>query len=209
MIEESWLIQYVLKAKAGGAKTAIDVGANVGEFAWLLAEHFDHVFAVEPDPRAFAILERSVPSNVVCLRAAVAAGSGEIDFHLRPQTVQSSLLLTHPIGGADQSDAPVIETIRTPCFSMDDVLAQARSRWGDVGRLFCKVDVEGAEGQVMAGAFDAAYRDASWLIEIHDREREVEAALALLGFDEVDVIPHPYPSAHPKHMWFYADRGGE
>jgi len=209
VIEESWLVEYVLRAKAAGAKTAIDVGANVGEFSRLLAEHFDHVVAVEPDPRAFAILEKSVPSNVACLRAAVAAGSGDIDFHLRPHTVQSSLLLTHPIGAADQTEAPVIETIRTPCLSLDDVLAQARSRWGDVGRLFVKVDVEGAEGQVLAGAFDAAYRVAAWLIEIHDREREVEAALALLGFDEIDVIPHPYPSAHPKHMWFYADRGDE
>jgi FkbM family methyltransferase len=209
MIEESWLVDYVLKAKAGGAKTAIDVGANVGEFSRLLAEHFDHVVAVEPDPRAFAILEKSVPSNVVCLRGAVAAGGGDIDFHLRPHTVQSSLLLTHPIGAGDQADAPVIETIRTPCLSLDEVLALARFQWGDVGRLFCKVDVEGAEGQVLAGAFDAAYRVAAWLIEIHDREREVEAALALLGFDEVEVIPHPYPSAHPKHMWFYANRGDE
>lgn len=209
MIEESWLIEYVLRAKAGGAKTAIDVGANVGEFSRLLAEHFDHVVAVEPDPRAFAILEKSVPSNVVCLRAAVAAVSGEVDFHLRPNTVQSSLLLEHPIGGGDQADAPVIQTISTPCLSLDDILAQAHILRGDAGKLFVKVDVEGAEGRVLAGAFDSAFWSASWLVEIHDREREVEAALMLLGYDEIDVIPHPYPAAHPKHMWFYAEPTAE
>lgn len=205
MIEESWLVEYVEQAKKFGAVTAIDIGANVGEFTRLLASHFDNVIAVEPDPRALEILRSSVPKNVMCQHAAISSKNGAVDFHLRPNTVQSSLLLEHPIGAGDQADAPVIETIGVNAMTLDFLLFAAKQRFGDLGTLFIKVDVEGAEGAVLAGATDDSFRRSAWLIEVHDRQEQVERGLESLGYDEITVIEHPLPAAHPKHLWIYAE----
>lgn len=205
MIEESWLVRYIEKAKAFGATTALDVGANVGTWTELLAEHFDRVIAVEPDPRAFAELTGLSSKNVMCQHAAITSKTGAVDLHLREHSVQSSLLLDHPIGAGDQSDAPIVETVGVNGMTLDFLLFTARERFGDLGTLFVKVDVEGSEGDVLAGATDEAFRRAAWLIEVHDRRVEVGLGLQGLGYDGIAIIPHPMRSAHPEHGWVYTE----
>ena len=203
MIEESWVVGHINQAIRYGATTAIDIGANVGEFTRLFARQFQNVIAVEPDPRAFAELQSTVPKSVLCQHAAITAINGGVDFHLRPNTVQSSLLLDHPVGAGDQHETPIIETIGVNGLTLDFLLFTARERLGDLGTLFVKVDVEGSEGDVLAGATDEAFRRAAWLIEVHDREHDVGVGLRDLGFDGLSVTRHPYASAHPRHFWVY------
>jgi len=204
-IEETWLLQYIDKAKSFGAKVALDIGANVGEWTAALAEHFDTVVAVEPDPRAFAELSKLASSKIIVINAAVSSKMGAVDFHLRNNTVQSSLLLEHPIGAGDQEEAPVVETIGVNGVTLD-FLVSSISRCQD-GPLFVKVDVEGAEGDVLAGATVDCFKKAAWLIEIHDREYEVGVGLQALGYDGISIVPHPIASAHPKHEWIYTEPG--
>lgn len=206
-MEETWLAKWIEEAKKCGAKTAIDVGANVGEWTELLLEHFDQVVAVEPDPRAFARLSAMSSSRLLCINAAVTDRMGAVDFHLRPESVQSSLLEEHPIGGGDQREAPILETIGVNGVTLDFALFQAAQKFGDLGTLFVKVDVEGAEGSVLAGAKNPAFRAAAWLIEVHDRRVEVGTGLQALGYDGISIIPHPFESAHPEHGWVYTEPG--
>jgi FkbM family methyltransferase len=205
-IEETWLLQYIEKAKRFGATVALDIGANVGEWTAVLAEHFDTVIAVEPDPRAFAELSKLASSKVVVVNAAVTPKMGAVDFHLRNKTLQSSLLLEHPIGAGDQEEAPVVETIGVNGMTLDFLISSIATCDGP---LFVKVDVEGAEGDVLAGATLDCFKKAAWLIEIHDRKQEVAAGLDVLGYDGVSVIPHPLEGAHPKHEWIYTEPGYE
>ena len=207
MIEESWLLSYIQKAKDFGATVALDIGANVGTWTALLAEHFDLVIAVEPDHRAFAVLTKLASNMVMCLHQAVTSKVGAVELHLRQHSVQSSLLDHHPVGAGGQSEAPIIETAGVNGVTMDFLLFQARQRFGDLGRLFIKVDVEGAEGDVLAGATEQAFRDAAWLIEIHAREQEVGIGLRDLGYDGLSIIPHPSENAHPQHGWIYTEPG--
>lgn len=203
-IEEVWIVEYIKRA-AQSCDVAIDIGANVGEVSAVMAEHFKHVLAVEPDPRAFAELVANAPKNVSCHNVAATRRNGAVQLHLRPNTVQSSLLEDHPIGAGDQTDAPIVETIGVNGETLDFLLFVAKQRFGEFGRVFIKVDVEGAEGDVLAGATDPTFWSAAWLIEIHDREQAVGAELERLGYDGIDIIPHPYQSAHPKHFWVYAE----
>ncbi len=205
MIEESWLLQFIEKAKAFGAKTALDIGANAGTWTEVLVKHFDRVIAAEPDHRAFAELVKQASGRVMCRHAAITTKVGDVDFHLRPHSVQSSLLIDHPIGAGDQSDAPILETVTVDGMTMDSLLAVARERFGDLGTLFVKVDVEGSEGDVLAGATDPEFRHAAWLIEVHDRRVEVGNGLQALGYDGIEVVNHPYAAAHPGHKWVYAE----
>jgi FkbM family methyltransferase len=205
VIEESWLLQFIEKAKAFGAKTALDIGANVRTWTEVLVEHFDRVIAVEPDHRAFAELVKQASGRVMCHHAAIASKMGAIDLHLRPHTVQSSLLLEHPVGSGDQGEAPVIETVGVNGMTMDFLIFTARERFGDLGTLFIKVDVEGSEGDVLAGATDPEFRHAAWLIEVHDRREAVGLGLQRLGYDGIAIVPHPHSSAHPEHGWVYTE----
>lgn len=204
-IEEVWIVDYIERA-AQTCDVAIDIGANVGEVSAVMAQHFKHVLAVEPDPRAFAELVKNAPKNVSCHNVVATRRNGAVPFHLRPNSVQSSLLEDHPIGAGDQTDAPIVETVGVNGETLDFLLFVARQRFGDFSRIFVKVDVEGAEGDVLAGATDPMFRDAAWLVEIHDREVAVGLELERLGYDGIDVIPHPYASAHRKHFWIYAEK---
>jgi FkbM family methyltransferase len=203
-VEEPWLVEHIVRASES-CDIAIDIGANTGDVSRLLAERFRGVLAVEPDPRAFAELLGSVPKNVYCHNAAATRKNGAVTLHMRPESVQSSLLHEHPIGAADQADAPVVDSVGVNGETLDFLLFVARQRFGDFGRVFVKVDVEGAEGDVIGGATDKAFSDAAWLIEVHDREVEVGVELQRLGYDGITITPHPMPSAHKKHFWIYAE----
>lgn len=203
-IEETWLLRYIDKAKEFGATVALDIGANVGEWTATLAEHFDLVVAVEPDPRAFAELSKLASSKIVVVNAAVTSKMGAVDFHLRPNTVQSSMLTEHPIGAGNQAEAPILETIGVNGVTLDFLVSTIANCDAP---LFVKVDVEGAEGDVLAGATAECFKKAAWLIEIHDREYEVGVGLEALGYDGISIVPHPLENAHPKHQWIYTEPG--
>jgi FkbM family methyltransferase len=200
MVDEYWLENYVTKASDANS-LALDIGANVGEWSCLLSKHFKQVLSVEPDPRAFQKLETSVPSSVFCKNAAVSAKSGSLNLYMRDSALQSSLLMDHPIGGSGAAEAPIVETLEIESVTLDGLA----NIFKDLSIAFIKVDVEGAEGDVLEGATDDVFGRVKWLIEIHDREEEVMTQLKRLGYDSPIIIKHPNPAAHPKHFWIYAE----
>ena len=209
MIEEHWLEKYIERAKKFGATTALDIGANVGTWTELMLEKFDRVVAVEPDIRAYWQLMGKFHGNprVLLLNAAVTRQNGQCVLYTRPDALQSSLLADHPIGAGDQAPAPAQASALVAGMTLDTVLWLANKEFGDLGTLFIKVDVEGAEGDVLQGATVDAFRAAAWLIEVHDRAAEVGLGLQKLLYERVKLIPHPHPAAHPRHGWVYTEPG--
>lgn len=209
VIEEKWLEPMVGMAKKAGAVTAIDVGANTGEWTAFLKDHFATVIAVEPDSRAYSELVRRVSGRgVVVVDAAVGREDGEATLYARPFSLQSSLLEEHPIGASDSIPAPVVDRVPVQVMTLDTLLGRARQFLGrSLGKLFIKVDVEGAEGDVLSGATAAAFSEAEWLVEVHDRAEEVGSQFDRLGYRNVMLIRHPMPKAHARHFWVYAREG--
>ena len=204
MIEETWLTPYIeIAAEHGGI--ALDIGANTGSVARLLATKFDGVLAVEPDPRAFEELRSSAPENVLCHNVAAAGKNGAVELLMRPSHLQSSLLEEHPIGAGDQAEAPVIQRCGVNAETLDFLLFVARQRFGDLPLTFVKIDVEGFEGEVMSGATDPVFRSIRWLVEVHDRRVEVGEQAQRLGYEHVELIKHPFPNVHPEHFWLYLE----
>jgi len=201
-MEETWLEEFQkLAVTRGPCRTAVDIGANVGDWSEWMAGHFDRVLAIEPDPRAFAaLLDRDLPENVVASNMAVAGASGTTTLLMRPSPLQSSLLEIHPVGVAGQPDPPVVKTVEVPAFRLDELLEMNEHI------DFVKLDIEGGEAAVLTAATDPRWRDTRWLIEVHDTSQAVGAFLERVGFENLRMMRHPCPGAHSGHFWIYVDK---
>lgn len=151
-------------------RTAVDVGANKGVYARVLAGLASDVHAFEPNPRVFRWLERALPDNVTAHQAALSDRDGEVDLYLprRGRRYSGS-------GGSLNSRKAEAKhgTVRVSARTLDSC------GLGDVG--FIKIDVEGAEARVLAGARSTIERCRPVLqIELEERHtgQSIERSIA-------------------------------
>lgn len=162
--------------------TVVDAGAHVGLFSLRVAPRASKVIALEPHPINYALLRlnllRNGLANVQPVQEALWHERGEVDLCEGPRSGQGSLELEH--GTAH----------RVSATSLDAVVAES----GPIDLL--KLDIEGAEFDVLAGASPETLRQVrSIAAELHmkDREgREFELAerLRSLGF-QVTLLDPP------------------
>jgi FkbM family methyltransferase len=193
MLDEQWMITPTGRAISMLARheLAIDVGANVGNWTVELAKTFTRVVAYEPDRRAINLIPQI--DNVTIVEAAVSNRGGETSLYLRPDTGQNSLLEDHPIGGGGQSPAPVEAVTTVSSVTLD-------SQHPD-GADFVKIDVEGAEQDVLAGcSAGGRWSRTVFVVECHDTRQAVVEELWRLG-KRVELHRHPLHGAHPGHCW--------
>jgi FkbM family methyltransferase len=132
-------------------RDVVDVGANIGFVTIAAAKRLSsgRVLAAEPTPAAFGRLVRNVERNGVTDRVLLAQcllgdRQTEMTLHVIPGQEEYSSLqpLVHPNANAEAS---VEQTL--PMQRLDDLVA----RHG-LDPAFLKIDVEGAEALVLAGA---------------------------------------------------------
>ncbi len=160
--------------------TVVDGGAHLGLYTVLGARGVGpggRVLAFEPDPYNLRALEANARglANVVLSSKALAEGPGEATFHRSSGTIGSSLLARDSSIGADTAQLT----------SIDDELAGAELR-----SLVIKLNVEGAEPRVLAGARETLARceDATLFVEVSpdllgEQTDELVPQLVKLGFD--------------------------
>lgn len=145
-------------------RNAIDAGANKGTYTYVLARLARHVYAFEPNPKMLRVLQRTASSNVTVSGVALSDTGGSAELRL-PRYGKGTF--SHQ--GASLSPVKVTEdygslTVRTA--RIDDLAC------GEVG--FLKVDVEGHEMAVIAGARAVIARDRpTLLVEIEEKHTKV------------------------------------
>jgi FkbM family methyltransferase len=129
--------RFMKKHLDGGV--ALDIGANVGYYARLMAKRASHVYAFEPDPNNFALLLKNTwrHKNITAVNMAVSNILGETNF----------FRVTHSAMRHSLIDEGGTEKITVQCTSLDEFAAQQ----GISGISMIKIDVEGAEPLVFEG----------------------------------------------------------
>jgi FkbM family methyltransferase len=144
--------------RRAGVTLVLDVGANVGQYALALRREGGYrgrILSFEPVAEAYDTLARAAASDPAwdCLRLALSDQDGTAEITVATSTECSSFLpLNNPTRSAVRDARPVTtESVRTarldslPPFKPSDV-------------VMLKLDVEGFEPRVLAGAAETLNR---------------------------------------------------
>ena len=134
---------FHMALKETSGLTSIDLGANLGKYTALMAEHASEVIAFEPDPWTASALRSNLAgyANVRIVEAAAAASDGaallyrHADFEANPSLFSESSSLVADKQNVAQTNPVEVGQI--------DFIRFLRELNQDVGVL--KIDIEGAE----------------------------------------------------------------
>lgn len=177
---------HLVPVLADRARVSLDIGANRGIWAEAMRGCSAGVHAFEPNPKIFRMLQRGLGPGVTAHRIALSDSSGVAELRIprgrRGYSNQGASLSPTKIGAAAYG-AVAVEARR-----LDEM------ELGPIG--FIKIDVEGFELSVIAGAHETLRRHRpNLVIEMEERhmKRPIAAMLA-------EVCAHGYES-------FAVDRG--
>lgn len=155
-------VQQILLERLKCGSVFYDVGANFGFYSLLAARQSAQVFAFEPDVQNAESLERHVRLNslatkIEIIRAAVFSTSGYVA--LEPADSARGHGNAHVGPGTEHSHP----TFKVPCTTLDDFARE------HLAPDTLKIDVEGAESNVLKGAEKLFTHSRPHLIcELHD-----------------------------------------
>jgi FkbM family methyltransferase len=130
----------------GLGSTVIDVGANIGYFTLLAAKLVGNngiVISFEPEPTSFSLLTKSVGmnnfDNVTLAQKCISNIDGQQLLHLSPNHNKGLHSIARDLGGS---------SILVPSARLDTIA----NTFGIGSIDLLKIDVEGAEPEVLEGA---------------------------------------------------------
>jgi FkbM family methyltransferase len=184
-----------------GVTDIIDVGANEGQFAQSMfgAGFRGSILSVEPQPDICQSLQaRALHSPglrwKVADPVALSDSEGQVEFHLTQSRAASSIL--RPNAGAASQVAEIVpeKTIVVKTMTLDALLARHSV---NPRTTFLKIDVQGAEKLVLAGATSTLPLLRGALVELstatlYDSQPllpEILAFMTTSGFEIWDVDP--------------------
>ncbi len=134
-------------------ETVLDVGANVGQFARMIrgAGFEGDILSFEPLSDAYRRLSRRASGDPRwhAVNSAVGAEPGRSTIHISANSYSSSLL---EMTNAHLDAAPGSQFIGTEDIDVTTVASIVEEHGLDPSRMFIKVDTQGYEKAVMAGA---------------------------------------------------------
>ena len=139
-----------LRAHVPAGGVFVDVGANVGTYAIVLARQVGasgKVIAIEPHPVTHARLAFNRAASRYAQVKLVAAAAGPEDGELMIETDGDNLGASHIVSGEGSSKA-----IKVPSLRLQRILGDAGVSQVDA----LKIDVEGYEDRVLTGFFREA-----------------------------------------------------
>lgn len=164
LFREIFIDRFYEPLRALPDAVVLDIGANIGAVTLFWAEGRRDIrfHAYEPNPESFAALRKNIDANglssqIIAHPEAIGGARGEVNLWVDVPTTLATSYGEAPAEGARKIPVPMI--------TLDDA-------WERTGRSpiwMLKIDVEGAEGDILEAASDAVLASVSnACIEWHD-----------------------------------------
>lgn len=177
---EFWLVPALCDRR----RIAVDIGSNMGEYAFYMARHARRVWAFEPNPELWSDIRRLAPRTHI-EGVALSDHEGLAEFrYVGSNSGVATIEERNPLGMIE--DRQSIQTRMVPVRTLDSYNLDAVS--------FLKIDVEGHEEKVLRGAVETLRRARpSLLVESEDRHnqgapRRLFAWLKEQGYDAYAIM---------------------
>jgi FkbM family methyltransferase len=159
---------------------AVDIGANNGVTTSIMAGLFAKVHAFEANPRLAGVLKSSAPANVEVHGMAVSSQAGAAVLSV---PVSAGVTLE----GWGSMEAPLLAQFE----QLNQIRVETRTldSFGLSEVDLLKIDVEGHEMAVLAGASETIRRCLPWLIieALDDQQDRVRDFVLPLGYQETTL----------------------
>jgi FkbM family methyltransferase len=192
---ESDIIEYFIPDEGD---TVVDVGAHIGLYTIIAAKRVGpsgKVIAIEPDPENFKILKKNISlnqlSNVEPLECAAYSAKKKLKLFL-PEVEGGRTIFNTVMQDRVKSCNDFLEV---EANTLDNILNE-----NNVKRVnYVKIDVEGAEFEVLKGISNVleANKSVTLVIEIHGRE----AYLQVIDFLKAHNLQIVYEKSNQKGHW--------
>lgn len=132
----------------------LDVGANVGQYVIENRQqgYLGQVVSFEPLPNAYQTLRENAYGDaewVIHERCAVGSEIGQTEINISKNSFSSSLLPMLETHSDSAPESVYIGTASTPVITLDSVYERYAK---DKKKVFLKIDTQGFEAHVLAGA---------------------------------------------------------
>lgn len=148
-------------------EAVLDVGANVGQYSTLLrrAGFAGRIVSCEPLSGAYGQLARRAGGDTrwTTLHTAVGRERGETTINVSANSFSSSVL---PMTDEHKRTAPGSDYVASETVAMTTVRALVASQELDPVRTLLKIDTQGYESEVLAGAGDLVGRFGAVQLEL-------------------------------------------
>ena len=186
--------------------TVIDVGAHAGRYSIISSMKVGNtgrVIAIEPDPQMFLLLKRNLAlnnlNNVMTLNCAVYSTNGKVKLYVSENPFATSLFNSIiPERGQYKDRFTEVQAFSLDYLLNSNGIAAEDIRW-------IKIDVEGAEYEVLKGTIDTLSnsRELTMLIEIHNIAKETnlyEPIIDLLSVYNFKIILEKVYEEGERHL---------
>jgi len=176
-----------------GASLVLDLGAGIGDFAVAAGKQLEprgKVLAIEPNPEDYQLLCDNIRANdlenVVPLNCALGETERALTFSFKGKSISTSV------------------------WTLDRLLNAAGLSLGSVRNelIFLKIDVEGAEVEVLRSLYPMLRNVTTIALELHGTRQEVDLLLHPLGFAFARITRREYLGntcifvlRHPRATW--------
>ena len=163
-------------------QNSIDIGANLGLFAFFMSRASKHVFAFEPNPYPLENLKDLVDSNVTILPIALGNNDGPVEIkiphHRKGWSSNGASLASKEINDG--------KILNIQCRKLDSLNIE------NIGLI--KIDVEGFEIEVIRGAKDTILKNKPVMIIeneiVHTKDtNELFTIMNEFGYDKYICNP--------------------